>query len=56
MAVLSGQARAFYAQTNLVSDLPGLAEFTDPNLVNPWGMALTRRPCITAPGSHRLWS
>jgi uncharacterized protein (TIGR03118 family) len=39
MAVLSGQARAFYAQTNLVSDLPGVAEFQDPNLVNPWGMS-----------------
>jgi uncharacterized protein (TIGR03118 family) len=39
MAVLSGQARAFYVQTNLVSDLPGVAEFTDPNLVNPWGIS-----------------
>src|SRR6516165_6028205 len=39
MAVLSGQARAFYAQTNLVSDLPGVAEFQDTNLVNPWGMS-----------------
>jgi uncharacterized protein (TIGR03118 family) len=28
-----------YRQTNLVSDLPGLAELTDPDLVNPWGMA-----------------
>ena len=28
-----------YQQTNLVSDLPGLAEHTDPNLVNPWGIA-----------------
>ena len=26
-------------QTNLVSDLPGVAEVTDPNLVNPWGIA-----------------
>ncbi len=24
----------FYRQTNLVSDIPGLARFTDPNLVN----------------------
>jgi len=29
-----------YAQTNLVSDLPGMAAFTDSNLVNPWGIAL----------------
>src|SRR6476659_7140142 len=28
-----------FEQTNLVSDLPGLAANTDPNLVNPWGMA-----------------
>ncbi|HZM86880.1 MAG TPA: TIGR03118 family protein [Blastocatellia bacterium] len=28
-----------YQQTNLVSDVPGLAATTDPNLVNPWGLA-----------------
>ena len=27
-----------YQQTNLVSDVPGLAKFTDPNLVNAWGL------------------
>jgi uncharacterized protein (TIGR03118 family) len=27
-----------FAQTNLVSDIPGLALNTDPNLKNPWGM------------------
>jgi uncharacterized protein (TIGR03118 family) len=27
-----------YRQTNLVSDVPGLAQFTDPDLVNPWGL------------------
>jgi uncharacterized protein (TIGR03118 family) len=26
-------------QTNLVSDIAGVARFTDPNLVNPWGIA-----------------
>jgi uncharacterized protein (TIGR03118 family) len=26
-------------QTNLVSDLPGVATFQDPHLVNPWGIA-----------------
>src|SRR3954470_22579205 len=26
-------------QTNLVSDLPGVAQNLDPNLVNPWGIA-----------------
>src|SRR5262249_3808369 len=29
-----------FTQTNLVSDVPGMAKRTDPNLVNPWGMAL----------------
>ena len=28
-----------YHQTNLVSDIPGLAAFTDPNLKNPWGLS-----------------
>jgi len=27
-----------YQQTNLVSDVPGLAPVIDPNLVNPWGL------------------
>src|SRR6516225_9545563 len=30
---------AGYVQTNLVSDVPGLAHTTDPNLINPWGVA-----------------
>jgi uncharacterized protein (TIGR03118 family) len=29
-----------FLKTNLVSDTPGLALVTDPNLVNPWGLAL----------------
>jgi uncharacterized protein (TIGR03118 family) len=28
-----------FLQTNLVSDLPGVAKVLDPNLVNPWGIA-----------------
>jgi uncharacterized protein (TIGR03118 family) len=28
-------------QTNLVSDQPGVAEVTDPNLVNPWGISFS---------------
>ena len=28
-----------YIQHNLVADRPGVADVTDPNLVNPWGMA-----------------
>src|ERR1035437_3133581 len=30
-----------YIQHNLVSDVPGLADVTDPNLVDPWGMSFS---------------
>ncbi len=33
------RAAGFYKQTNLVSDIPGMAQFTDPNLKNPWGIS-----------------
>jgi uncharacterized protein (TIGR03118 family) len=36
-----------YMQTNLVSDIPGLAANTDSRLVNPWGMS--------ASGTSPLW-
>jgi uncharacterized protein (TIGR03118 family) len=49
LAILPGSALAkrphkpaavgSYAQRNLVADQPGQAELTDPNLVNPWGLA-----------------
>lgn len=29
----------FYKQANLVSDISGMAQITDPNLINPWGMS-----------------
>jgi uncharacterized protein (TIGR03118 family) len=32
-------AQQHYTQTNLVSDVPGMATTTDPNLVNPWGIS-----------------
>src|SRR5215469_18362457 len=42
MAFVSGPIQAksggFYRQTNLVSDLPNIAKFQDPNLVNSWGL------------------
>ena len=41
------QAQMEVRQTNLVSDIPGLARFTDPNLVNPWG--------ISESGSSPFW-
>jgi len=30
-----------FGQVNLVSDLPGVARFMDPDLVNPWGIAFS---------------
>ena len=36
---ISLPASAQYAQTNLVSNIPGLAAITDPHLVNPWGLS-----------------
>jgi uncharacterized protein (TIGR03118 family) len=35
-----GIAARSYDQTNLVSDIPGLAAHTDPNLKNPWGTSV----------------
>lgn len=32
-------ASGFYRQTNLVSNLSGVAKFTDSNLTNPWGIS-----------------
>ena len=30
-----------YTQQNVVSDIPGMASHTDPNLVNPWGLTFS---------------
>src|SRR5229473_788317 len=37
--VAGAQSSGLYVQTNLVSDLPNIAEFQDPNLVNAWGLS-----------------
>jgi uncharacterized protein (TIGR03118 family) len=40
VAALAGGGRSgTYRQTNLISDIAGVARITDANLVNPWGMA-----------------
>jgi uncharacterized protein (TIGR03118 family) len=40
LCVGASQAKAdIYVQTNLVSDISGLAAVTDPSLVNPWGVS-----------------
>ncbi len=37
----SAQTANVYIQHNLVSDVPGLADVTDPNLVDPWGLSFS---------------
>lgn len=37
----AGLAGTVFLQANLVSDIPGLAAVTDPNLKNPWGMSFS---------------
>jgi len=39
LCAAGGTAQAQFRQTNLVSDIPGLAAVTDPNLINPWGVS-----------------
>src|ERR1700722_5243082 len=40
--LVAGTANAgSIVQTNLVSDVPGLAANTDPNLINPWGVSFS---------------
>lgn len=39
LAAMPGWAASYYVQDNLVSDVPGLAAFTDANLKNPWGVS-----------------
>ena len=41
-----------FTQTNLISDVPGMARRTDPNLVNPWGMALGLNGGIWVSDNH----
>ena len=39
--VAAAAALSGFSETNLVSDIPGLASVTDPNLKNPWGVAFS---------------
>jgi uncharacterized protein (TIGR03118 family) len=41
VAVSAQTSTNAYIQHNLVSDVPGLADVTDPNLVDPWGMSFS---------------
>jgi hypothetical protein len=39
-----------FSQTNLVSDIPGLATITDSSLVNPWGVSFANGHLDFEPG------
>src|SRR5947209_4750777 len=46
-------AASGYVQHNLASDIPLLADFTDPNMVNPWGLDLSPFwPCNNGSGTY----
>src|SRR6201993_5589660 len=47
-----GIAGRSYVQTNLVSDIPGLAAHTDPNLKNPWGTSVGPNTPIWVSDNH----
>src|SRR5258707_2225806 len=52
-AAAAGPNPSGFRQVNLVSDLPGVAPLTDPDLVNAWGLAASPGT-DAAPGSP-LW-
>ena len=41
LCVSAGFARASFDWENLEGDIPGVAEITDSNVINPWGIALS---------------
>ena len=49
-------AKTLYSQTNLVSDIPGLAAHTDTNLVNPWGIVSSATSPFWVSDNHSGYS
>ncbi|HEY5911230.1 MAG TPA: TIGR03118 family protein [Verrucomicrobiae bacterium] len=45
-------AQNAYVDRRLVSDLPGVAEFTDTNLLNPWGIAFSANGAFWISDNH----
>lgn len=48
----AGSAHAQYIQRNLVSDVAGMADVTDPDLVNPWGIAFNPTGFVWVSDNH----
>ncbi len=53
-AGMNGAAANDYAQSNLTSDLPGVAASQDKDLVNPWGLTALTGPFWTADNGSGL--
>jgi uncharacterized protein (TIGR03118 family) len=41
VAAFAQTTASVYVQHNLISNVPGLADVTDPNLIDPWGMSFS---------------
>lgn len=55
LAISADALAVAFTQTNLVSDLPGMAAQLDPNLVNPWGHRIGRDRTVLGIGQwHAL--
>src|SRR5438876_11302258 len=46
LCVSAGFARASFDWENLEGDIPGVAEITDSNVINPWGITLSQSGTI----------
>jgi uncharacterized protein (TIGR03118 family) len=53
MATAQIPATNSYSQTDLSSDIPGMAITTDPNLINPWGLS---RIASSTPQENHWWA
>ncbi|MEU7892324.1 TIGR03118 family protein [Nonomuraea sp. NPDC049152] len=49
--LVSGHTRNRFDVVNLVSDIRGRAQVTDPKLVNPWGLAMGKTLWVSATGT-----
>src|SRR3569832_1406710 len=52
MLCMTARAENKYLQHNLVSDIPGKADFLDADLTNPWGMAASPTSPIWVSNNH----
>ncbi|MCC6678006.1 MAG: TIGR03118 family protein [Phycisphaerales bacterium] len=52
LLAIAGPAQAQFLRHDLVSDQPGMADFTDPALVNPWGIAFNPTGFVWVADNH----